>query len=447
MKRSALLLLTLLVAALPAVAQEVPVRLTLADALRIARARNPAYLQVLNDVGVAAAGERAGWGAFLPSLSANLSLSASSSKVVTGQDDFGRPIDRDPPLEYKGSSTSQSLGASLTLFDGGRRLNRLRAARAESRATDARVAAQVTTLRAAISRAYYLALRTDRLIDLEEQLLEAARQRLAATERMLRVVAADPVDVLGAQVEVARQEQAVQTARGEMRKAQLALGEVMGVEAFTAFELVDPPPAVFAPGELSVAALVREALAANPAMLAQRASVVAAERQATVARGSRWPTLDLGAGFSRSMSLQSYGALDEFNPPNQGLSFGLSASLPLFSRFQTSSQIATADAAAADAREALRAERLRIEREVRSAYIDLENAYQSLELAERSVALSRERLELAQEQYRLGAISFTDLQNVTEQAARTERDVVGARFGFVDALVNLEERIGKEVRP
>lgn len=106
MKRSALLVLTLLLAAPAAVAQEAPVRLTLADALRIARARNPFYRQVLNDVDVAAAGERAGWGAFLPSLSANLNLSASSSKVVTGQDDFGRPIDRDPPLEYKGDRKS-----------------------------------------------------------------------------------------------------------------------------------------------------------------------------------------------------------------------------------------------------------------------------------------------------------------------------------------------------
>lgn len=90
------------------------------------------------------------------------------------------------------------------------------------------------------SRAYYRPVRADRLIELQEQLLAAARERLAATERMLRVVAADQVDVLGAQVEVATQEQAVQTARGELRKPQLALGEVMGVEEFAAFELVDP---------------------------------------------------------------------------------------------------------------------------------------------------------------------------------------------------------------
>lgn len=54
-----------------AAAQEVPARLTLEDALRIAQQRNPAYRQALNDVDVAAAEERAGWGEFLPTFDAD----------------------------------------------------------------------------------------------------------------------------------------------------------------------------------------------------------------------------------------------------------------------------------------------------------------------------------------------------------------------------------------
>ena len=147
------------------------------------------------------------------------------------------------------------------------------------------------------------------------------------------------------------------------------------------------------------------------------------------------------------MSLSSYGALFELNPQNRTLSFGLRASLPLFTRFETSLAIARAEAAADDARHELRAARLALEREVRAALADYRNAYRSLELAERAAELSAERLRMAQERYRLGALSFTELQAVQDRAAAAEREALGARFEAARALVALEERLGRPLRP
>src|SRR5690606_21364736 len=108
---------------------------------------------------------------------------------------------------------------------------------------------------------------------------------------------------------------------------------------------------------------------------------------------------------------------------------------PLFNRFGTTAQIAQAAATAEDAAEDVRATRLELETQVRSAHIDLVNAYRSLELAEESAQLSRDRLELAQEKFRLGAISFTELQNVTDRTAQAERSALDARFSFISARI------------
>src|SRR5690606_26431030 len=123
-----------------------------------------------------------------------------SSRTVTGEDDFGQPVELPNPIDFRRSSASQSISAGLTLFDGLSRVNSLRAARADSRAVAARISASEQRLIADVSQRYYLALRARRRIALEEQLLASARERLEMTEEQLRVVGTHPEDVLGAQV-------------------------------------------------------------------------------------------------------------------------------------------------------------------------------------------------------------------------------------------------------
>ncbi|HUH12613.1 MAG TPA: TolC family protein, partial [Longimicrobiales bacterium] len=185
----------------------------------------------------------------------------------------------------------------------------------------------------------------------------------------------------------------------------------------------------------------------SPRMRQRHASLAAAQREESAARRSRWlPTVRGSVGLSRGMNLPNYSALSELNPQNRSFGFGLSASLPLFDGFQRGAAVAQAGAAREDAALQLRAERLGLEREVRSAMIDLENAFASLRLAERSAELSRQQVELTQEKYRLGGtVNFLDLQNVIDQAANAERQALQARFNFERARVNLEQLVGREV--
>lgn len=421
--------------------------LSLADAIRIAREHNPAYRSVLNDGEVAAAQVREGWGAFLPDVRASLSFGGSASRIVTGRDEFGNPVRRDDPLDFTASSASQGVSLGLTVFDGGARLGTLRAARATSHAAEARARSECVRLDAEVARRYDEALHAQRAIRLAETQLASARDQLAATEQLFRVAGANRVDVLGAQVDVATREQEVERARGEAEKAKLALREVLGVEDDTPFTLTTELPAVFDPDTLNADTLVAIALRWHPHLAELEAAREAAERQMGIAGASRWPTISASAGVSRALSRPDYGSLFEFNPPDRTLSFGISASIPLFDQFRTSMAVAQARAARSDADESLRTARLATERNVRSALIDLRNAYHSLQLAERSAALSRERVELAREQYRLGAIPFTTLQTVIDRDVTAQRAELDARFAFAIARVTLEEQVGREITP
>jgi outer membrane protein len=427
----------------PLAAQQVAGTLTLEDALLLARDHNPAFQRVRNDVVVAANAVRTAWAAaFLPNMSSSIGFGGSRYTSVTGQDAFGHPARLPDPRSSRSSSASQGVGSQITLFDGLGSIRGLQAQRALFAGTEAHIEAQELLLLAQVSREYFQAVKATRVIALEEALLASARERLLRTEELLRIAARNRVDVLGARADVAQSEQNLERARGEADKARLNLASTIGIEPTTSMTLDTALPRIFSPADLDAEALVGHALRSSPLIQQREAALSAARHRADAARGRRLPTLSASAGYNRSVTQSGYGAFGELNPLNYGFSFGLQASLPIFTRFQTSAAIGEAAAAHEDAEHDLRGARLTVERDVRAALIDLENAHRSLMLAEQNAELSRERQDLTQEQYRLGGVNFTELQNVIDRTAQAERQALDARFQFIIARLNLEEKLG-----
>lgn len=441
MRALATALLPLLVAA-AAAAQQVPQRLSVEDALRLAEQHNPSLRKADNDVGAAEWGVRQAWAAFLPDLRTSLSFNASRSTGFVGQDDFGRPVQSPIALTTESSSASQGISAGITLFDGGANLRTLSARKSEARAASYGTRAQAVAVQAQVQRAFYQAMRAEQNIALEEQLLASAKDRLERSEALLRLAANDQVDVLGARADVASQQQRLEQVRADAAKARLNLLQVVGVTAEPTFELAGELPEAFDPAALDAGGLVASALERNPGVAQRAAQADAAARRVSALRGNRLPTISMQGSYGRNTSARGYGAVGELDPRNTSGTLGFTVSLPLFNRFGTTVQIAQAAASAEDAALDVRAARQQLETEVRSAHVDLVNAYRSLRLAEESARFSRDRLELAQEKFRLGAVSFTELQNVTDRTAQAERAALDARFAFVVARIALEERLG-----
>ncbi|MBW3553819.1 MAG: TolC family protein [Gemmatimonadetes bacterium] len=425
--------------------QPVPEALSFEDAVRVALERSPAFLQQLNAVERAEYAERASLGGFLPNLNASLGFGANISRTQTAEDDFGRPIGGAEFVESTRSSASQVLNGSYSLFD----LQQIRdygAARASTAVQEAAVESQAATLRRQVGQAYFGAVRQARLVEVEERQLQTARENLEAVRALMRLAAKQPTDVLGAELDVAQAELLVRQARGEAEKAKLVLKQNMGTPMSVEFELTGDFPAVFDPSGLDPAGLVARAARENPSLAQQAASVDAAERGLSAARAARFPSLGGNYSYGRNTSLQDYDALGKFDLPNSWWGFGVNVSVPLFNRFQTSSQIGQAGIEVDNAREALRQEQLQLEQEVLSARIDLDNAHAGVQVAQRSVEIARERLDQGQELYRQGTLDYTALQQMINALANAERGLVNARSQFATALLVLEEKVGGPVR-
>ncbi len=420
-------------------AREVPRFLTLQDALALARQRNPAFRRAVAQADATGADVRAAAGGFLPNLTASLQFQASRSTVATGQDDFGGNIELPESRTIERSASSQGLSSQLTLFDGFQNLNGLKSAKAGAQAAQWGLDAQAIVLDGAVKRRFYEVISWQRRIAIEERLLLARSDEPLATDRLFRVAAREQVDLLGAQIEVARQEQSLESARGEERKALLALAETIGLAEGADFQVVGDFPDVFDPGMLDTAAVVEHVLQWNPRLQQAAASAAQAGYAADRARGLRWPTITASASLSRNVGQDGYGGMFQLNAQDHSFGIGFAVSLPLFTRFSTSQAIAQADANRVVESEALR--------EARSALIDVQNSRRQLELAERTAELGRQRLAMAQEQYQLGSRSFTELQQIVNTSANDERSALAARLNYVNSVIALEELVGGPLRP
>lgn len=443
--RAPLLVAASLMIAATVGAQE-PTVMTLERALELAREYNPAYRRALAQEEASGAGVRAGFGAFLPSLNASLGWNGNRNTTQFGEDDFGRPIVGDSSVTFESSSASQGVSSSITLFDGLRNLNTYRAAQASADVADATVVQQGIAVEAEVARRFFIALQARRLIDVEQQLLAVSRQQLDATQRLFRVAARSEVDVLGAQAQLAQQEQALAQAEGDARRADLLLGEQIGIEDQAPFELSGALPEPFDPSVLDVDSLVAFGFDQSPVLTQARARAAQARFSAGAAKGGYWPTITANASLSRSESSRGFDSFFDINPENRGLGFGLNVQIPIFNRFSTRNTVAQATAQARIAEEDLREAELRVERSVRSAYIDLATAHRRLQLAQQAVDFGRRRLTMAQEQYQLGTIDFTNFQQIVTQTSQDARQLIQAESEFARALVTLEESLGGGVR-
>jgi outer membrane protein len=153
----------LILSSVPVQAQESRA-LTLEEVLTLTSRHNPAYRRALTQIRSSGAEVRAGIGAFLPSLSASVGFNGNSQTTFSGTDDFGLPVDVAEGRTFNSSSTSQSLSSNVTIFDGLRNLNGLRASRSREEAAEYNADSELLRVRAEVTRRFFDAIRAHRAV-------------------------------------------------------------------------------------------------------------------------------------------------------------------------------------------------------------------------------------------------------------------------------------------
>lgn len=421
--------------------QEVTV-LTLQGALERAVQFNPEYRQALNRMELEGPQRREAWGAFLPRLDVSYGTGQSFRQETTALDFFGNPIEN-PQAEIVSSSYSdQGLSLGLDLLRGGERFHAFGQARAQARVDRLSAERDLNTVLADVQRRFLVAQRQKARLAVEEELLTARERDFDGAERRFELAAIGRSDLFGVSLEREQQRVTVREVRGEVEKAMLALRKAIGDPSLRLVDVEQTLPDPFDPAVLDLDGIVAEALAASPAVGAAEAARSVQRSRLSFARASRWPTLSMSSRITRSSYVRGRSALFDMDPQDFRGSVSLGLQIPLFTQFQTSQQIATADVDLRNAGEQVRQAELEIEEQVKSRYVDLETAWANVRHRRTVLEVAAERLRIVEEEYRLATKSIEELRAAIREEAEAQRELVQQRFEFAVGLVGLYEAAG-----
>ncbi len=484
--------LTLLaLAATTLVGQQISETLTFEEALRVARDNNPVFQSTRNDRPAADWQVREAYSAFLPTASANSSL----TYLEGGAQRFGTVDLGVSGTDYYQSFYSLSFNWQLN----GNTIFGLPAARANQRATDARIDASQFNLESQVALAYMTVLRARDGVDVAQRQLDRALQNRRIVTSRVTSGAAAGTDGKQAEVDEGRAEVGVIQARRQYRESMALLAEALGVtldEDVTLASEFD----VFEP-EWSRESLMKMALSSHPSLRSFAAQEQAASATARQAASQYFPSLSINSSFrgvtqeatnrdfvvseaqefweNRVSNCEFQNALIQGVPTLGGdlndcsefaftderrvaaladnsvfpfsytkLPFqaSLQVSIPIFTGFTRQRQVSQANNQAEDAKYNLRAEELRLRTAVTQSYDNLAAAYQVVQLEQRNRSLAEEQLQMQQRRYALGAGGMLELLDAQTTLSTAEQAYLNAVYDFHLNLIRLEAAVGQGLR-
>lgn len=474
--------------------QVAPEQLTLEEAIGLAKSNNPTFLSTQNDMSAANWQTREAYAQFLPSVSASL----GGTWQEAGVQRFGtvRLAEQATDWLYSG------YGVNFNMTIDGNTIFGIPNARANKRATGARIDAAEFSLESTVALQYMAVLRAQDGVDVAQRQLDRARQNLQIVGTRVETGAAAGTEGKQAEVDLGRAEVGLIQAQRDLRQSRLLLSEQLGValdedvtlsSAFTVFE-----------PDFDVEELIAASQEEHPSLSAFRAQEDASRAAARQMSTSQYlPSLSLNArlagqaqealnsafiegqvesqaqaqmdncAYNNELNnripggLPGYSVQDcsqyalspaavqaalaennafpfDFTPFPTQISAQLS--LPIFTGFSRQRQVSQANNAAEDAEHNRRAEELRLRTMVTNTFDNLNSAYQVIQAESRNRTLAEEQLLLQQRRYALGASDLLLLMDAQTTMSTAEQAYLNALYDFHYNLIALEAAVGRPLR-
>jgi outer membrane protein TolC len=417
-------------------AAQVPRAVTLGEAIELAQARDPNVAKARGDIATASAARRAGYGAFLPSLSLRAGGGSSFSQ-------FQRIDPRTGQLVAANNTTNSvnfELDASVDLFTGFRRGADLRAAHALVAQAGAELDQARWQTAYNVSNEFFNALLNTELLRVRKEQVRRSEQQLTIAIARLATRGAPVTDSLQAVVEASQARLQLLTQESQLARAEANLARAIGAPG--RIGAAPDSSLEVRPIAIDTASLIAEAVQRSPAVVYADLGLKAAQANLASQKTAYWPQVGLSA-------FTNYGGND-VDPNNKYKLFNnrnvnLGVTLPLFNGFVREQQIAARQATVDEARATAADRRREIEANLIAQIAALGTARERITVAETSLTAARANSQVQLERYRLGTGTVLELVQSQDRLGRAEEEAVNARFDYLRAKAQIETLIGRKL--
>ncbi len=414
-------------------------KLTLKQSIDFALGKNVSVAQAENNVDAAQSGVLAGYGGYLPTLSA----SGYWNREQTTEAFFSGVTFIHPTTTTNYFNSTVSAG--WTIFNGFSREATLKKAVAGAQSTDnifARTKQQIVN---SVQGDYLTVLRNEQLVKVSEENLKRDQRELERITESQKVGTLAIADVYNQQSVVSADELSVLQAQNTYDESKADLIALIGLDQSDDYQVADESISQnISQSELddttntyqNMGQIRKTAIAYRPDYQSALELVTSAHADETSALSRYYPGVSAGASYALNNT-----EISDLTQ-NKGVSWGLTLSWTLFDGFLTNQNVQTAEVERKNAElNVLQTER-NVSVDVKKALLNLESGRKQYTASIKSLQSATQNQKVAEERYNLGAGTLVDLLTANAGLVNAEASKINAAFNYIMSKMNLDLAIG-----
>ena len=338
----------------------------------------------------------------------------------------------------KNSSFSNSMGiyTNATLYNGNRTKNAVTLAQKDVEISELAVEELKSDLAVQVVSAYMNVLFNREGVIIAQDQLGVGQKLLARMDELVKAGVKAQNDLFQVQATLAANEESLVTAQNNLELALLELSQLLQVP-FAGFDIADMPITVdeaklkYSNSEM----IYNKALEWRPEIISANKQVENSDLEIANAKAGYLPTVtasySFGTNYLNIADLASQSGYFKQLGDNRGHSLGVSASIPIFDKFNTKLNTQRAQVQKLILENSLETKKVNLQAEVERAYIDAKTSLKTFDAAKKSVEAQEEAFRTAQERYNLGILTSYDFEQVRNQLVQAQSSFIRAKYNFL----------------
>ena len=406
---------------------------TLQEAIAIALKNNYDIKLINNEASIAKNNVNLGNAGILPIVAGTFNTGGSRQNTVQTQSTgVQRIIDG-----ARSTNMGYGVGLDWTIFDGFSMFanyDRLKALEEQGKIA---AKSQILTTITDVVSAYFNVAKQQQLVIASDSAINVSTYRLRIADSKLQIGRGSKLDVLAAKVDYNTDTSAYLQQKNLLNNYQVTLNQLLARDPITQFTV---PNDMSIDDNLNYADMASKTVLLNPELQNAVINKKIAELNLKVVKGNRYPLVMVNGGydFNRNANPTGFNIQSRAN----GLTYGLTASIPIFNGFlQRQNE--------RNAKIAINSSELTIERTRQEIIAQLTTAYQTystflglVKLERTNVELANENLDITLEKYRLGSIAPLELREAQRNALNAQSRYLEIQYQAKLAEISLKELSG-----
>ncbi len=397
--------------------------LTLNRCIDIALKQNPSIVASLNTVEVSRSKVGEARSGYYPQLSAQASYDRVQPIPGTAAASSGTAA-------YNQYASNVSL--SQTLLDFGKTSSSVDVSKYNLESSRSDLSTTQDSIILSVKQAYYGVLQARRNRDVAADVIKQFQLHLDQAKGFYEVGTKAKIDVIKAEVDLSNAQLSLINAENALKIAWITLSTAMGIPDAPEYTIEDNLS--FQKYPITLEEATARALENRPDLKSLIVKRQAAEANIDLQRTGYYPTLSGNASYN--WAGESPSTIDH------GWTAGVLLTVPLFSGFLTSHQVAEAKSSLYVARANEESQRLQVLLDVRQAFLNLQAAEASISTAELASKQAKENLDLANGRYTAGVGSPIEVSDAFATYVTAQANYTTSLANYKIAQANIEKSMG-----